>query len=218
MRNFFKKHTLLLCAILCLSTLLSAGTTCAKYYAILDAGSFSLDISADSGITYLDYIENTGTAWLDTGLTINKTDSAEYILYCNLSNTSWGGANAYLQFNFQGIEEHLNQWTEVKVVYDGDTYTRSLYINGELYGTNDWSSLNWNNVKIGIFALGDKDNTWYSQDPQTGFVQSCKIYMNGVLVRDYIAAKDAENTYGLYDRVNAEFHESDGFTAFSGPT
>ena len=163
-----------------------------------------------------EYIQNTSTAWLDTGLTINKTDSAEYILYANLSNTSWGGANGYLQFNMQGIEQYLNQWAEIRVVYDGTTYTRSLYINGELYGTNDWSSLDWSNVKIGIFALGDKDNTWYSQQPQTGLVQSCKIYKNGELVRDYVAAKSSTGVYGLYDQVNHTFNDSDGYTVFSG--
>lgn len=212
-----KKLKNLLCIVLCLAFTLCVGNTCAKYYTILEAGNFSLNISAGPSVTFIDYIKNTNTAWLDTGLTINKTDSAEYVLYCNLSNTSWGGANAYLQFNMQGLDSLLNTWTEVRVVYDGSTHIRSLYINGEFYGSNDWSSLNWNNVKIGIFALGDKDNTWYSQQPQIGLVKSCKIYKNGKLVRDYIAAKNKQNTYGLYDRINAEFHESDGYTAFTGP-
>lgn len=47
-------------------------------------------------------------------------------------------------------------------------------------------------------------------------IYSCKIYDNGVLVRDFLPVKDNNGVCGLYDRVSGTFSPSQGSSAFIG--
>ena len=67
-----------------------------------------------TGYTQLEYIQSNGSAYIDTGLTVNKSDSWELIFDAHLvSSTNWGGANGYLQYlQLLGLlipEQMLNQ-------------------------------------------------------------------------------------------------------------
>ena len=69
-----------------------------------------------SGYTPLEYIESTGSQYVDTGLVVNKTDSYEYILDALLTNGTLGGANGYLQFE-GSISD--GKRVNIRVSYDG---------------------------------------------------------------------------------------------------
>lgn len=45
---------------------------------------------------------------------------------------------------------------------------------------------------------------------------SCQIYDNGTLVRDYVPCTDPSGAYGLYDKVNAKFYGNAGSGSFTG--
>lgn len=52
----------------------------------------------------------------------------------------------------------------------------------------------------------NKDNNYCIFDGHTGEIHSCQMYDNGVLVRDFVPAKDTDGNIGLYDRVNNVLH------------
>lgn len=164
----------------------------------------------------IDFIESTGTQYIDTGLIVNKSDSYEYIIDANFSNYAWGGANGYLQFN-SSISQ--NKRTTFRVVYNGSNHVEDIYVNGTLNSSDDWTDqYNGTDVKIGIFRLGNANNEWWTGGGnQNGKVYSAKIYKNGTLVRDYIPVyRKSDKEIGMYDKVNGKFYENAGSGDFIG--
>ena len=45
-------------------------------------------------------------------------------------------------------------------------------------------------------------------------IYSCKIYDNGMLIRDYVPCKNANNIVGMYDKVNRKFYVNLGTGSF----
>lgn len=168
------------------------------------------------GFKELEYIEATGSQYFDPELVINKTDSYEYILDALLTNDLFGGANGYLQFR-GGLSG--GKRVTIRVSYDGSTHVTTVYVDGVVSSTTDWtSSYSGENVKIGILRMGNAGNVWYTSAPQIGKVYSCQIKKNGSLVRDYVSATNAIGTVGLCDIVEGVFGGSAGSGEFiAGP-
>ena len=71
------------------------------------------------GYTELEYIQSSGTQYMDSGLALNKSDSYTYSILAQFSNDAYGGANGYMQF-MSGIASGAK--ATIKVVYDGETH------------------------------------------------------------------------------------------------
>lgn len=165
--------------------------------------------------TALEYIESTGTQYIDTGLTVNKTDSYEMILITHLTNNdNWAGANGYLQFQAK-IGNNKKSKIDIKYINKIET----IFVDDQQVSSIDWStSYNGTNVKLGIFRLGDTNNTWYSQTGQSGKLYSCKILNNNNLIRNFVPCKNTSGILGLYDIVNNVFYTNAGTGTFTaGP-
>lgn len=168
-----------------------------------------------SEYTALEYIESTGIQYIDTGLTVNKTDSYEMILIAHLANNdNWAGANAYLQFQ---AKIGNNKKSKINIKYINKIET--IFVDDQQVSSTDWStSYNGTNVKLGLFKLGDTNNTWYSQTGQSGKLYSCKILNNNNLIRNFVPCKNTSGTLGLYDAVNNVFYTNVGTGTFTaGP-
>ena len=168
-----------------------------------------------SGLVELEYIESTGTQYLDTGITVNKSDNKELIMSCQLGNdSSYAGANGYMQYqaSITGGAKGI-----LKISYKNNIET--IYFNDVLKLTQDWTSAySGTNVKLGIFKLGETNNTWYnSSAQQIGKLYYYKLYDNGTLIRDFIPVKRmSDNKYGLWDKVTKAFYPNAGTGAFTG--
>ena len=170
------------------------------------------DSRLPSGYTEVEYIQSSGTQYLHTGLVCSQSDNYKIELDCDLtSSTYYAGANGYLQYQASiagGARSNL------MITYANKVET--ITVNGTVKKTDDWSNFSDTNVKIGILRLGAANNGWYSSNIQSGKIYSCKIYKNGVLVRDYIPCKNPDSTIGLYDLVNSVFYTNAGTGAFMG--
>ena len=172
-----------------------------------------LSRSLPEGYTKLAYIQSSGTQYIDSGLTMNKSDSYEYMLTGYFSNNAYGGANGYMQFQ-SGIA--IGAKSTIKVVYDGKTYDEKVYVNGTLNSSNNWSNYNGVNVKIGIFKLGDPNNGWFSGEAQIGKLYSLRIKNADTTVRDFIPCINPNGVVGLYDLVSKQFYGNAGTGTFTG--
>lgn len=169
-------------------------------------------MSLPSGYKRLEYIQSSGTQYIDSGLVMNKSDSYEYMLTGYFSNNAYGGANGYMQF-LSGIA--INAKSTIKVVYDGKTYDERVYVNGTLNSSNNWSNYNGVNVKIGIFKLGDINNGWFSGEAQIGKLYSLRIKNADTIVRDFIPCINPSGVVGLYDLVEKQFYGNAGAGTFT---
>lgn len=167
-----------------------------------------------AGYQKLQYIQSTGTQYVDTGVVVNKADSVRMVLDTHLtSNDSYGGCNGYMQFQSSvggGVRSTID------VSYSNTTET--VTVNGEQKSSQSWASYNGENVKLGIFKMGDANNSWFSGAAQIGKLYSCKIYDNGTLIRDYVPCKDPSGAVGLYDLTGKQFYGNSGTGVFyAGP-
>lgn len=169
-------------------------------------------VALPSGYTKLAYIQSSGTQYIDSGLTMNKSDSHEYIVTGQISNDAYGGANGYMQFK-SGIAN--GKKAEIKVAYDGKTYEEKVYVDGVLNSSNNWSSYNGANVKIGILKMGDVNNGWFNDSAHIGKLFSLRIKKAGALIRDFVPCKNASGAVGLYDLVGRKFYGNAGTGTFT---
>ena len=167
-----------------------------------------------SDYNVVEYIESTGTQYIDTGLTMEKTDTTRFEIYAHLvNNNSWCGVNAYMQYqaNLGGGQKGLYE-----VLYDGGTHKETVLFNGVNKYNKDWSGYAGDNNKVVIIGMGNKDNAlWTGGEPQSGKWYYVKFYKNGNLLRDYVpCVRNSDGVAGLYDKVENKFYTNSGTGSF----
>ena len=184
--------------------------TAASHYADRSYGLVVAFKVGGAKYTPLDYITATGTQYIDTGLIVNKSDSYRMVLDTDLtSSENYAGCNGYMQF-----QANVGEGTRSTIDITYKNITETITVNGTQKSSQSWSSYSGANVKLGIFKMGDANNTWFNGAPQSGKLYSCKIYKDDVLVRDMIPAKDEVGNAGLYDKIEGKFYYNAGTGSF----
>ncbi len=171
----------------------------------------------------LEYIQSSGTQYIDTGFVVNQPDSfaVEYILAASDSSNGWTGANAYLQMRISsqgyslwnsGNDFAKNASDVVKITYENKT--ESLYINGEHRQSRSWASYTTPNIKLLLLKLGYPDGT--SLNGVSVKLYAAKVWHDGELVRNYIPVRDVTNdTIGMLDTIEHKFYPNAGTGRFT---
>jgi flagellin-like hook-associated protein FlgL len=166
------------------------------------------------------YIEKSGAAYIDTGIKAKSTITFDLTFY-QPTHTTQGtifGARAgsssglLLLMNDCRSTQKVSRWSYNTSATTKDSLPAGWYnINNRVNGANSayignlaytpsaatWSSDN--NIYIGAY---NDNGTATASDEATKFLP-CKIWDNGVLVRDYICVR--KNGFGyLYDRVTKQ--------------
>lgn len=178
------------------------------------------------------YLESTGTQYLDTGHIVNKADNFTINLEAQFPTESrsdvYFGANGYGQFKITNTYNIQSSSTKtvgnkdtIIINYSSSNTTERLIVNGTTVETVSWSSYSGVNVKVGLFRLGDVNNTWFTgtSNYAKGKIYYCKIYDNDLLIRDLVPCyRKSDNKPGLYDIVNNVFYTNAGTGEFAvGP-
>ena len=178
-----------------------------------------------SGYKRLEYIQSTGTQYIDTLVNIeaNKPITLRVVCDCSFNNAGVGngvgttisgnifyfgtynGSYCYGLGKVDGVTSVAAD-TERRI-YDLDAVGKKLTISGKLSLT-------------GLsFATPTASRTFWL--PQWGHgikLYSCQIYDNGTLVRDFIPCQTTDGTIGLWDDVNSVFYGNAGTGTFTaGP-
>lgn len=185
-----------------------------------------------SGYTELEYIQSSGTQYIDTGFKPNQDSrvivDAE-ILSSNTGtdhhigsvNSNSGYWTMRLRANRSGYAARFGTGALTNVAHAGEVFARHRF------------DQNKNTVQIDdAEATTLTAATWSSAialplccfcgTSLSGYISmriySAQCYDNGTLVRNFIPAKNAAGTAGLYDLVNGAFYTSAGTDAFTaGP-
>ena len=175
----------------------------------------------------LEYIESTGSQYIDTWVKANNTISTEIVIWPNMNYISeyaifgdaWS-ANALFLMEYNSKYRLHNGWSywDFANVTDAKTTITTnnawLTINWTSYTLAAWSSYSSNN--IWIFATWDWSNTgkrWYFK------LYEYKIYSNWDLIRDFMPAQRKSNwTIWIIDKVNKVFYVNNWTWTFTaGP-
>lgn len=183
--------------------------------------------------TNLEYIESTGTQYINTGyIPTSMTDMEIEFAYIGTNDAStsvWypicgersGGGSTYLGFwvNRNDFKIAVNYG-----VYDsGNSSTQSIsrnarfnlknsgskfYLNGNMF-TSSTTQVTKGTTPIYIFTIGNGSGVENRHVLMK--LYSFKIYENNVLVRNMLPCiRNSDNTVGLYDLVNNKFYTNEG--------
>lgn len=176
-----------------------------------------------AGFTELEYIESTGTQWIDTGVSFAITDTShitlDAIFYKGTSSMQYMGANGNNTIYIKPSENRgrantagyftLKKRHIIETFTNFDTYRSSIIDGIKTVGT-DSATLN---DKYVLFALGD-----IRQYTVACRLYSVKINKNSNVVFDGIPAKDFSGNIGIYDTITKNFFVNGGTGDFiAGP-
>ena len=179
--------------------------------------------------TQLEYIESTGTQYIDTRFKPNN--NTRFVLDANvetynLDSAIFGARTAYQNKAFclwtvQTTTAYQNDYGSSANVVSRkssgrhllDKNKNTLYVDGELIDTATNSAFSCD-YSAYLFTINNGGSALTSY-PTKAKLFSCQIYDNGVLIRDFVPARrNSDNVLGLYDIVNDVFYTNAGTGEF----
>ena len=193
-----------------------------------------------SGYAELEYIESTGTQYIDTGVTITSTMAVEADarfteivkqarIFGNLCGTGYLNFSVYINGAGSGnwasaMKDDAGDWVTANVVADKDRHvhkldctssTRKYSLDGVDKGNAHPAVTKSTNGSLYLFASHDETTEYFASMR----LYSCKIYDNGVVVHNYVPARRlSDSALGLYDLEAGSFLANAGTAEFlQGP-
>lgn len=183
-----------------------------------------------SGYTELEYIQSSGTQYIDTGFKPNQDTRVVTKFDMIQTDTTWrklwGSASGTYDLDFALWNDGT---TKLQSYYGTKTNNTvpitSMSLNVDA-NKNIWKysgetiTFDKNNFTCAysmyVFNVNKDDHPEYL--PGMMKLYLFKIYDNDVLVRDFIPCKNPSGTVGLYDSVNNQFYQNAGSGTFiAGP-
>lgn len=189
-------------------------------------------MSLPSGYTQLEYIESTGTQYIDTGFVPNQdtrvvikakcpvSSSTNFLFGARTSSSSnqfmfAGSASGYYVSGYGSASKSYSAAynSDSAIVIDKNKQTTTLTLSD---GTSTSVSGTYAtfSAPCNLVLFGCNTNGTVAKGSVTIF--SCQIYDNGTLVRDYIPCETDTGEIGLWDAVNSVFYGNAGTGTFSG--
>lgn len=173
------------------------------------------------GYALLDYIETTGTQFIDTGVYPNQDTRAVCEFMCTSSDNIrniYGARRGIERDNFS-FRISANRWqpcynteygTFTTVAVDNGWHTadqnkNEFLLDGILRDTRTYAEFTVPKP-IAIGAINGNADIYYGW----GRFRAFRIYDNGKLVRDFIPCKSADGVVGMYDTLNGKFYGNAG--------
>lgn len=202
------------------------------FYGNAGTGTFTAGpiVTAMSEITELEYIQSSGTQYIDTGFKPNQSTR----VVCDTVFAA--SASAYWLFGARhGNQDRTFCFLTYDNKYRSDFNTSTEeYLTGTQSGrftvdkNGNVTKINGTTVKTataGTFQctynlyLFGNNNAGTAAGLSSSKIYSCQIYDNDVLVRDFIAAKLSDGTVGLYDKLSGLLYINAGTGTFeAGPS
>lgn len=188
-------------------------------------------MSLPSGYTRLEYIESTGTQYIDTGFKPNQNTrvlmdvTPLHVVQSNMWCAFGCRANGLYFGLYKASSGNMNlTWFYGSVYSNYFTidYTKRHVIEvnknvANVDGATKSYSAQVFQLSQSMFLFCDNDSGT-ATSLSSSRLYSCKVYDNGTLVRDFIPCKNASGVVGLWDNANNQFYANAGSGGFtSGP-
>lgn len=180
--------------------------------------------SFPEGYTRLEYLESTGTQYIDTGVTKNLSHTYRVkgeISWQDVTNRQLFGMQGYVYLGvlngyYQIAQEGTSVTSAPATINNKDAFDITFdvpnnscsYIVNNVSGTHP-CVYGPNLVNFYLFILSNMSYECKCR------LYSCQIYDNGTLVRNFVPAKrNSDNKPGMYDLVNDVFYVNQGTGEF----
>ena len=179
----------------------------------------------------VEYIESTGTQYIDTGfvpdsntsivMMASNTSSSNACLYC-ARGTSGYRDNTYSAFLIAGntlrIDYNKTQYGNIMTAAKDIPYVymqnkNYIYVNGELVKTLTESEFS---SEYNMYLMASHQGGTNIGNIGEVKLYYCKIWNNGILAREFIPCyRKSDNVVGMYDVVNNVFYTNNGTGNFN---
>ena len=188
-------------------------------------------IRLPEGYTEIEYIETTGTQYIDTGFSpnqdtrvvmdadvANSKSLAFPAVFATDSSSSNKAKFVLMLYNDQaGFHDHYNG--QVINSSSLDMYGRHIFeknknitlLDDKTVSTFTYSAFQ-SDITLSLFSSIDSGTRQYYAKVK---MYSCQVYDNDVLIRDFVPCKNVSDTVGLYDTVNAKVYPNNGSGTFT---
>lgn len=195
-------------------------------------------MSLPNGYKRLEYIQNTGTQYIDTGISVGPDNASALKSVVDkmiLTNNAYAldgigyGAAPYNNSFYLGTDANRNiAYGDGRVdkttstVYDGSRRTFVYDAQNGKVSVSNLTEISFMfsapdtalNFLLFAYNQGTKGGVKY----YSGRIYGAKLYNNDTLVRDYIPCQTTAGEVGLWDDVNSVFYGNAGTGAFTaGP-
>ena len=170
--------------------------------------------------TPIDYIEVTGTQYINTGFTPNNNSRMIVDLEFTVLNSSNQVAGSRYTTTSRAFAFGLNASGKLRFGYGNNYYDgtgdvnmerrvleldkNTFYMNGVLAGTAPESTFNgYTQICLGS-VKATKMYAGYAK------FYSCQIYDGGTLIRDFVPCINADGEIGMWDKVEDKFYGNAG--------
>lgn len=182
-----------------------------------------------SGLVELEYIESTGTQYIDTGIKASKNLKVEADIdvsvvsgwvmilgdYTSGSYFSWWRQNTTMHAYYGSNNKTLAELTGKRKYISNNTNNIWSIDTSKITVTPNSSDFSKDGNNLYLFSVNNGSN--YNKASMK--LYSCKIYDNGTLVRDFIPAKRiSDSKCGLWDKVNFKFYTDENGGNFTAGT
>ena len=208
-----------------------------KFYGNSGTGTFGYKMQNENPYerlyTKLDYIQSTGTQYIDTGVKFNSnTDKFELSYQANdatgnyfIAGSGWQeqgkiwlysykGGNTFSVYitDTSGSQRAFNGFAGPDTLKHLVTYdAKKLYIDGTL--TADNSSYTFGETPFNFSLFNSINSTGYYAKTK---IYSFKMWKSGILTRNMTpVVRNSDNKPGLYDEVNDVFYTNSGTGEFT---
>ena len=185
--------------------------------------------------TQVDYIESSGTQYIDTGekatenttfdITFYESENTKAKIFGSRISANNGAMALYCN---SGDDFTINYGTQVVTYADDNRFINNVvnlkteiadnkykfYLNNNLL--NEFTKYTGNFLNENMYLSSYNNNGTAATTSGTIRTYKCKIYKNSVLVRNFIPCyRNSDNEVGMYDLVNDVFYTNDGTGEFT---
>ena len=187
-----------------------------------------------NGFTEVEYLASTGSQYIDTGIKLSSNSKVD-LMYMPVSNISTNGhvfgardvasagggygigiiSSRYIfDYNSRVTASNVSIGFTTKYRFVKDKASNKIYADGsEVFSQDNTAqtfSLNYNAY---LFRINDAGSS--SAASRYGRVYYCKIWDNGILIRDYIPCLDAFGVPCFFDKVEKKAYYNNGTGDFT---
>ncbi len=172
----------------------------------------------------IEYLESTGTQWIDTGVVPTNTTSIDFefaytvlngnqVIFGSRTKDDWYNSNDQMFISCSNYSDGI-------YMFSGTSKVKAL--SGPISGNtfykivvNNSSATSTSTQPISLYALNDKGTFLAHGKIKMKYV---KIYDNDILIRDFIPVLDYNGVPCMYDKVEGKFYYNQGTGQFiAGP-
>lgn len=190
-------------------------------------------VTLPEGYTQLEYIESTGTQYIDTGFKPDSNTRVVMSFQFSSAPSTWAcvfgsadvaqnNVNSFAvwhnasTFSYQYATKLSASFSNAITAVDKhsvDCNSSTATIDNETVTINGGTFSGSYNMYLSCVNYGGEALHFASEK-----IYFCQIYDNGTLIRNFIPAKNSGGIYGLYDTVNSEFYTNAGSGTFIAGT